>query len=63
MQTCSAVGVAAMLDHCEDLNGDGVQIYVYDPAADNGKSENLMLTNNFEAELDAWFGNANWAIV
>lgn len=63
VQTCSAVGEPPMVDHCDKLNSDGVQLYEYDPAVDNAKTEDLMLTNNFEDELDAWFGAGNWVVI
>ena len=63
VQTCSAPGANPLGDHYENLNDDGVQLYAYSPAADNRKSENLMLTNNFEEELDSWFGSGNWSII
>ncbi len=63
VQTCKAVGDPPIMDHQKDLNADGVQVYVYAPATDNSKSEDLMLTNKFEADLDTWFGSGNWAVV
>ena len=63
VQTCIAVGQPAIQDHQEDLNSDGVQAYAYVPATDNAKTEEVMLTENFEADLDMWFGATNWAVV
>lgn len=63
VQTWSAPGGTAIKDRYENLSDGGVQKYAYAPATDNSKSENLMLTNNFEAELDTWFGSGNWAVV
>lgn len=58
--TCVTQGGAAT----EPYENSGLRrVYTYDPSTNNSQSENLMLTNNFEAELDTWFGNANWAVL
>ena len=62
IQTCSAQGVPPISDHYENIVG-GIKEYIYNPSADNSKSENLMLTNNLEADLDTWFGSTNWVVL
>lgn len=39
---------------------NGFLIHSYDPATDNAKSINTLLTENFEANLTTWFGSGNW---
>lgn len=63
VQTCKEAGATPIADHQKDLNADGVQVYTYTPGSDNSKSESLILTDNFEADLDTWFGSGNWAVV
>ena len=63
VQTCKEAGSTPISDHQKDLNPDGVQVYTYAPATDNSKSESLMLTNTFEADLDRWFESDNWAVI
>lgn len=60
IHTCSTQGGTNILDPYENIP-DRNRVYRYNPSADNSKTENLMLTNNFEADLDTWFGSGNWA--
>lgn len=50
-------------EHSDQLPIGGTCEYTYAPATDNSKSESLMLTNNFEANLDTWYGAGNWVAV
>jgi len=61
--TCDVPNGSIILDPYVNLDSGGVQVYSYAPATDNAKSENLMLTNTFEADLDTWFGAGNWVVV
>ena len=67
VQTCiddggSPPGVAAIDGHYENTP-DGVKTYAYNPSTDNSKSENAVIKNGFEADLDTWFGAENWSTV
>ena len=61
LDTCVAAGKPKV--ETWDKIPNGRITYAYDASADNGKSENLMLTNNLESDLDTWVGSGNWAIV
>jgi len=66
VQTCidggSPPGPYPVESHYENTP-DGIKSYPYNPATDNAKSENVVIKNGFEADLDAWFGNENWEAV
>jgi len=63
VQTCIESGSPpedALVDHYENIPAWGVVSYPYNPSADNAKSENVIIKNNFEADLDTWVGAGNW---
>jgi len=59
IRTYKTQGATPIEDSQKDLGPHGVQVYTY-AKTDNAKTENTMLKNKFESDLDAWFTNAKW---